>query len=555
MKRYGRPIRSFATGGLVIFAIATPLSAQNANGLIPMYELIELKVEGGGQSRAYALNDTGQVIGWVQVEDTRHSAHWHNRVTTDLHGTVHFELEHPYTLMRLFSEGYGESYDISNADQIVGTARTEIECFDELILITNAFVLRPAVLTDLATPYPGDALTNLGTLGHACYSPDSGAVGISNNTHVVGWADRENGVIRAFLLTPVDGQFYRDTAPVDGVNDLMIDLGTLGASDPVSSATAVNDGGQVTGYSYTVTSAATAAYHAFLVNPVDTNGDGFADLWFTGAGGVNTLMTDVGTLGGPNSWGRDINNSGQVVGESDVDLATGEHYTHAFLYGGGTISDLGTLGDDRSHGHSAASAINDKGVVVGWAENEDRERRAFIWENGEMKDLNELLYLLNEEGTTIVPGVTLTEARDINEDGVIVGWGTVRGTRGTQTRGFLLNPILVDPSVFEEEEEEDGTDSGTDTGATGGKDYSGEPVFGIPAHLLSGQGEDQDGDETSGPVPPPLLCGVGTLTFLPLTLAALCWLPLTRRRARQGSRAGNRRSVRPPCLTFCRRKQ
>ena len=315
----------------------------------------------------------------------------------------------------------------------MGTARTEIECVGTKILITNAFILRPAVLTDLATPYPGDALTNMFTLGDPCTAHDSACTGISNANHIVGWADREDGVIHAFLVRPTTDEFFRDL-DADLVNDLMVDLGTLASSDPVSSATAANDQGQVTGYSYTLLADGTAGYHAFLVTPNDTDVDGVGDEWFVGAvaGGVNSLMTDLGTLGGTNSWGRDINNNGLVIGESDVVVASGARYTHAFRHNLGQMTDLGTLRDDPTTGFSSAAAVNDSGQIVGWAEDEDRARRAFIFENGAMQDLNDLLYLVNDDGTTVVPSITLTEARDINADGVIVGWGN--GARVAEQR-------------------------------------------------------------------------------------------------------------------------
>ena len=415
---------------LITIAAAIPSAAQDSGTL---YRLIELPADGGGSSKAYALNNTGQIVGWVESESDRHSAHWHVEVTTDLHGTVHFDLLHPY---HYYTMGYSEAYDISNADQIVGTARAESDC-PPAVLITNAFLLRPAVLTDLATPYPGDALTNLGTFANPCTPAwDSAATGISNRNHVVGWADLSGMVMHAFLVVPVNGDFYVDTDPVDTegylANDLLIDLGTMdGEADPVSAATAVNDWGQVTGYSYTLATPAgaanpvpKAAYRAFLITPNDTDADGDGDQWYVAGGGAaNALMQDIGTLGGYNSWGRDINADTDIVGESDTDPdVTGGHYTRAFVWTAGEMTDLGTLGGS----FSAASGLNDPGAdgsfdIVGWAENEDNQRRAFIHQDGEMKDLNELLCTLTEEGLPIAPNIVLTEARDINDDGWIIG--------------------------------------------------------------------------------------------------------------------------------------
>ena len=518
-----RPHLPWALLPAVVF-LAGPMpqvAAQGDGELITMYQLIELRGEGDGSARAYAINNTGQIIGYVQAGDLKHSAYWHNRDFTDLHGMVHFDLRHP-----LFDQDYSEAYCISDGGQIVGTARTLIECPPEFV-ITNAFVVRPAVLTDLATPYPGDALTNLMTLGDPCnLAYDSAAIGISNNNHVVGWADREDGVTHAFLVVPGGGSFYTDVDD-NRVNDLMIDLGTLAASDPVSSATAVNDSGQVTGYSYTYSGGA-AGYHAFLITPLDTDADGVGDTWFVDAGdGANALMIDLGTLGGTNSWGRAINNAGQIVGESDLDAPTGEHYTRAFIWSGGVMTDLGTLRDDPNHGFSAASGINNNGVVVGWAENEKRERRAFIWKDGRMQDLNDLLYLRNEDGSTTSTSIVLTEARDINDDGLIVGWGTVKGSKGSTTRGFLLTPIRVDPADLEEDEGSD-SDDRPSTGSTG---YSGVPIFGLPDDLVGGGNAGDGTDEPATPSGPSFhgLCGGGSLTMLPLTVLGWCALKIRRR--------------------------
>lgn len=468
--------------------------------LVKMYRLTELLPASGGESRAYAINKTGQIIGWMDSADNKHSAFWHNDASVDLHGTVHFDLAHP-----LFDQEYSEAYDISNAGQIVGTARTEISCPPDFV-ITCAFVLRPAVLTDLATPYPGDALANLWTLGRPCYTAyDSAATGISNRNHIVGWADREDGTIHAFIVEPdpATGGFFID-ADVDTVNDLMVDLGTLNPNATVSSATAVNDAGQVTGYSYT-TSAATAAYHAFL--------------WTSGGG-----MVSIGTLGGTNSWGRDINNNGVIVGESDYDAPTGEHYTRAFIYQGGTMTDLGTLRDDRSKGFSAASAINDAGVVVGWAENEDRQRRAFVYEDGAMKDLNDLLYLVDEDGEIISSRLVLTEARDVNEDGSIVGWGTLGTTTDASERGFLVTPVWVDPNALVEDDDKEPGPGLPGTGTVDGSIIGGTP--GSTSAL-------NNGADPNGITPTPTpggFCAPASLAVIPLTMLGIVWMRRSYRR-------------------------
>ena len=75
-------------------------------------------------------------------------------------------------------------------------------------------------------------------------------------------------------------------------------------------------------------------------------------------------MTDVtGSLGRATG----INNSGVVTGFA---FLPGNSNTHAFLYTGGVITDLGTLPGGASAPFSQGNAINDSGTVVGTSKSE-----------------------------------------------------------------------------------------------------------------------------------------------------------------------------------------
>ncbi|WP_165249301.1 DUF3466 family protein [Paludisphaera soli] len=74
-------------------------------------------------------------------------------------------------------------------------------------------------------------------------------------------------------------------------------------------------------------------------------------------GGAVTLL---GTLGGLHSAPRALNDSGQVVGRSNL----GDGSVHAFRSSGGTMQDLGAL---PGGGSSYATAINNAGDVVGYS--------------------------------------------------------------------------------------------------------------------------------------------------------------------------------------------
>ena len=138
-------------------------------------------------------------------------------------------------------------------------------------------------------------------------------------------------------------------------------------------------------------------------------------------GGWNKL----GTLGGNDTFATGINDSGQVVGESNSKIDS--QVFHAFITGpnGVGMTDLGTL--DGGNGYSSATGINDAGQVVGYSSNAGGSSRAFVTgPNGVgMTDLGTL------------PGGSYSAATGINAAGQVVGYSV---TAGGEFHAFITGP-------------------------------------------------------------------------------------------------------------------
>jgi probable HAF family extracellular repeat protein len=170
-----------------------------------------------------------------------------------------------------------------------------------------------------------------------------------------------------------------------------MNLGTLGANEAL--AAGLNAANQVVGCAKT----AGGARHAFLWTPGGSDG-------VSG----NPQMKDLGTLGGIESEAYGINGAGHISGYSQT---TGRD--HAFLYSGGTMTDIGALlsGSRHSYGYS----INDAGHVAGTAYNNSYSASDAFFYNG---------------STAVLiggSGVSNSSALAINNGDHIVGYGTVGG--------------------------------------------------------------------------------------------------------------------------------
>ena len=144
-------------------------------------------------------------------------------------------------------------------------------------------------------------------------------------------------------------------------------------------------------------------------------------------------------------WAVQANGAGQTVG--DVVMPDGA--CHAVLWRGIQMTDMGTPSGDHD---SIGASLNNRGEAVGHSFREDGPaptflkrfvrggnplrryldrpyEHAFVYRDGKMQDLNELI--------PTEADWTLEEAHGINDRGQIVGQGLHHG----QERAFLLTPI------------------------------------------------------------------------------------------------------------------
>ncbi len=170
-----------------------------------------------------------------------------------------------------------------------------------------------------------------------------------------------------------------------------------------------------------------ATQHAFLYTP-----------------GTTPVMTDLGTLiqSGPNYVGSSealaTNDSGEVVGESEYASSPGVDSGHheAFMYTGTTMTPLGLL---PGYTDSVANAINDVGMIVGTDTNGSLSD-AFIYMNGQLTDLNTLLPPLNPYFTKLLTATGINDDNGVYE---VIGQGmTVSGAKDA----YVLNISAANPT-------------------------------------------------------------------------------------------------------------
>ncbi len=367
--------------GVVVLGMkAGAVGAPGERGLVvapaPAYALTVLPTLGGENSDAAAINNRGQIVGSSNLATEHHPSH-----------AFLFDHGKMIDLGTLPGGTLSHAAAINDKGQIVGA---------------SDYVPNPYPRDD-RVPYHAflferGKMRDLGTLAGL----SSQAYGINNLGQVVGSSDS----IPYDPNTPDRGHaFLYD-------HGKMHDLGGTGAM-----ALAINDRGQIVGQS-------------FFNQPERDGTDAVHMTRFD----AQEKPQDLGKLGGYVSQAFAMNAAGTIAGSVRSHTSDWRHdSTRAVLIRHGEVVELGDV--PGGHGGAVAMALNDHEQVVGEASDADGNSCAFVWRDGQMLDLNELV---GRQALVANHLKTLTLAEGINNSGQIVG---TAATSDGYTRGFLLTPV------------------------------------------------------------------------------------------------------------------
>jgi probable HAF family extracellular repeat protein len=291
---------------------------------------------------------------------------------------------------------------VNQKGQVVGAAQTTVANGEDFCGF-NAYGDAPSSTACLPFVFQNGVMTKLPTLG----GPNGSAYAINNHSEAVGWTETLN-------KDPNSACTVLQFQPVLWGTTSTRTLPTF-PGDPDGVAASINDLGQVVG--------ATGSCAPFNANSGYYLVEKHAMLWEGGAAINLGNLGGTGTNGGHHACA--INNSGQVVGHSDL---TGDTTFHTFLWTWETgMKDIGTLTGDFA---STAISINDPGAIVGASFDSNFNPRAFVWQSGTMTDLNSVV-------TSNPQKLYLLLAYSINAGGDIVG---LAADASGNLHGFLATP-------------------------------------------------------------------------------------------------------------------
>jgi probable HAF family extracellular repeat protein len=365
-----------------VLALAIPLCGA-AGQKHHHYKLIDMGTFGGPNSSSPSLNASGVTAGWSATAIPKGPAS--NTLVcggVDGAGTV-VTIAFQYKKGVLTNLGAlpgptncSEPFSVNDGGVIVGTS--ENGEFDPL---TSGIM--PGNVTR-AVRWNDGKIEDLGSLG----GNQNLAFWVNDRGQAVGWGSNNvpdpYSMIYSLFFQTANGTQTRAFLWDHGK---IRDLGTLGGDD--AAAGFINERGEVAGTSYTST----------IPNPITLLPPADPFLWVPATAQFpEGKMIDLGSFGGANGFSNALNNRGQVIGGSSIASNPGACYflvffpgCHPFLWDHGKLIDLNT----STIGGNPLSAdwFNDAGEIVGFAAFATAGGAvfdAYMWRNGVATDLGHL---------------------------------------------------------------------------------------------------------------------------------------------------------------------
>jgi probable HAF family extracellular repeat protein len=409
MKKFGRSMALLALGIL--------LSLVGTAGAVDYhYQALGQPETAGWSVHPLAINNAGQIVGYCDMGDYTYHAFIQD-------GTQFIDLQ-----KQLPDATSSQATGINDSGVVTGVFLVDGEC--------HGFLWENGVVSDLGA---------MGFLGVG----SGGGLALSDNGVVVGGIlPTGSGTLadsNAFLWTKNEG--IQDLGSLEGQHGSMAYAAKVvpGGNYPNARPNKIPPGLQGLSRFPTKNSLLSLTW---IVGTAIGMSTWFqyphAFLW-TQKGG----MQDLGTLGDKNnyeydaSWAYALNCRGQIVGSSSLGHygPPGPYETHAFLWTRkGGMQDLGLLPDNHPiRLGSEARGINDLSQIVGFSgytENNLDVFHATLWENGALRDLNDLVANKGD----IPPGAVLGKAYGINNAGQIIGTTETERNPGNDYYGFVLTP-------------------------------------------------------------------------------------------------------------------
>lgn len=407
--------QKIASISLLVTSIVFSAVGQTAD----LYQVIDLGKLGeivnedlGRNAEAFAINNSDSIVGNASGEGfVSHAFIYQNNSLADLGHLENFVLSGDIPAIAIDGPGVSLAFGVNDQYTVGYSIESEVTVIIEDDLTESVSISN----TEIAVFYDNSNLT-ISKIPQfvPATSRKARAISINNNNLIAGFG----------MFDPEDGNddngdpltaLYRRGFLYDVDADVLTMVNPLEGEDSQRNITLrdVNGSGLAVGVSQLLTDQTVSNE----VVVVDVN--------------LPEVVEKIDIFGGLAQQPWAINESGKIVGRARISLTS--TIIEAFLYDSGSDSAIGLGFLNENFRDSEAFDINESDQVVGLSQvrNSPNVYHAFLYENGSIKDINKLISCEDAAAWQ------LSEARSINDSGIITGTGVFEGEK----RAFMLMPV------------------------------------------------------------------------------------------------------------------